>query len=497
MGRRVSVVQQTSSGSSTLTKDPFEQPCFSHFGGYYSNAKGWFTLDHNLNMSNHMTGANGGYNSWTCDNNSYSTEFSNTFASSSWIQSQGNASSNSSYPCLNTFVGYLGHMGMIGSSNSGGNPTPWIVGSDNGYSRRSYAFRDVGTLPGETHQDYAIFCEFGGNFRVCRRNANLYYMGQQYGRLPVTDIPNGWSSQMYGTCSYNRKRNKLVFMETDDGFNFQPFVWSNVPNLRSYAASDNWYQGVTESSSAISNSNRPLDQYFANTSNRSSTNYYGQASGKPTNQTTEDRRRGQLVLCDNDRLVMFQMIPSYGSWVTRWNSPTVDGNGNNTGALRDMSWTTSYGIDQGTYYGSRFTQTSDGRYIAMYCPAYYYGSGLMCAITRVSDGKTLYTNWQSSDNSIVPIPIGKSNFLMCSSSNTDSGHGVKFIQFNCDYRFGNSNDNTDPGMINNYDDPTRYCFDHAYYTTSYPAYIPAMYDTSLFNTETSDVKDGYDPMSTS
>ena len=62
MGRRVSVVQQTSGGgSSTLTKDPFEQPCFSSFGGYYSSAKGWFTLDHNLNMSNVMLGANGAY----------------------------------------------------------------------------------------------------------------------------------------------------------------------------------------------------------------------------------------------------------------------------------------------------------------------------------------------------------------------------------------------------------------------------------------------------
>ena len=107
MGRRVTVVQQSSGGggSSTMRKDPFEQPCFSHFGGYYSQAKGWFTLDHNLNMSNVMIGGNSGYSSWTCDNNSYSTEFSNTFASSGFIQSQGQPSSNSNYPSLNCFVG--------------------------------------------------------------------------------------------------------------------------------------------------------------------------------------------------------------------------------------------------------------------------------------------------------------------------------------------------------------------------------------------------------
>ena len=85
MGRRVSAIQQSSGGggSSTIRKDPFEQPCFSHFGGYYSNSKGWFTLDHNLNMSNVMIGGNSGYNSWTCDNNSYSSEFSNNIASDS------------------------------------------------------------------------------------------------------------------------------------------------------------------------------------------------------------------------------------------------------------------------------------------------------------------------------------------------------------------------------------------------------------------------------
>jgi len=496
MGRRVSVVQQSSGGggSSTMRKDPFEQPCFSHFGGYYSSAKGWFTLDHNLNMSNVMLGGNSGYSSWTCDNNSYSTEFSNNFASSGFIQTQGQPSSNSNYPSLNCFVGYLGNTAFIGSSNTGGNNTPWITGEGNGIDRRGYAFRDVGTLPGETHQDYAIFCTFGGDFRVTRRNANLYNMGINYGKLPYTNIPDGWSSQMYGTCSYNRKRNKIAFMETNDSYTYQPFVWSNTPNLRSYAHTGDWYQGQSEQASARSIGNSTLAQYFATSSNRSpasGSGSYAQATGKPTNQTTEDRQRGQLVLCDNDRLVMFQMIPSYGSWTTRWNSPSVDGNGNSQGSIRTFSWTTSYGIDQGHRYGSKFTQTSDGRYIAMFCAAYYYGAGLMCTIVRVSDGKCLHTQWQSSGNTISPIPFGKSDFLMCSSSNADSGYGAQFIVFNCDYRFGNSNDNDDPSMVNNYDDATRYCFDHAYYTTSYPAFIPAMYDTSLFNTETSDVKDGY------
>ena len=222
-------------------------------------------------------------------------------------------------------------------------------------------------------------------------------------------------------------------METNDSYTFQPFVWSNCPNLRSYAHSQNWYQGQTEQNAARDISNSTLSTYFNTTSNRSpasGSGSYGQSTGKPTNQTTEDQRRGHLVLCDNDRIVFHQMIPSYGSWTGRWNSPSVDGNGNCQGSIRSTSWTTSYGYEQGTRYGARFTQTSDGRYVAMYCPAYYYGAGIMITIVRVSDGKSLHTTWTTSSESVIPCPFGKSNFLMVSSRNTDGGQGVRFTQFN-------------------------------------------------------------------
>ena len=188
------------------------------------------------------------------------------------------------------------------------------------------------------------------------------------------------------------------------------------------------------------------------------------------------------------------MIPGYGSWPGRGTSPSVDGNGNCQGSIRSTSWTTSYGYEQGTRYGARFTQTSDGRYVAMYCPAYYYGAGIMITITRVSDGKSLHTTWTTSSESVIPCPFGKSNFLMVSSRNTDGGQGVRFTQFNCDYRFGNTADNNDPSMVDSID-ASGYQFDSCAYSTSYPGIIPSIYNTALFNSETSDVKDGYDPVS--
>ena len=498
MGRRVTVVQQSSGGggSSTVQKDPFEQPCFSSYTGSYNYSTGFFTWDHNLNVHNWIIGDNNAYSQYRSDNSSQNTEFINSQGSDNWFNSWNEPSGSTDRINLITYSGYLGHqMFLNGSCN--GSATPWFTHTT-GSGYRAYAFRDVGTVPGETHQDYAVFVQFGGTFRTCSRSASEYWMGYNYNKLPTVNIPDGYGSQLHSGVSYNRKRNKIAFMETNDSYTFQPFVWSNCPNLRSYAHSQNWYQGQADQAAARNIDNSALSSYFNNTSNRSpssGTGSYGTSTGKPTNQTTEDQRRGHLVLCDNDRIVFHQMIPSYGAWTARWNSPSVDGNGNCQGAIRNTSWTTSYGFEQGVRYGSRFTQTSDGRYIAMYCPSYYYGAGIMITITRVSDGKSLHTTWNTSSESVVPCPFGKSNFLMVSSRNTDGGQGVRFTQFNCDFRFGNTADNSDPGMVDSID-ASSYQFDSCYYTTSYPGIIPAIYNTSLFNTETSDIKDGYDPYTT-
>ena len=50
-------------------------------------------------------------------------------------------------------------------------------------------------------------------------------------------------------------------------------------------------------------------------------------------------------------------------------------------------------------------------------------------------------------------------------------------------------------MLDNYES-TRWMFDHAYHSTSYPTFIPHMYDTSLFTNQTGDVIEGYDKYST-
>ena len=478
MGRRVTVKQQASGGGGGGSHiDPYSQPCFSCYNGDYNHTTGFITWDHNLNNHQMRQGDNNGYAEYRSHPSGQTTEFINDQGSNNWFNTWSNSDSSNDRPCLTSYNGYLGHEMYLNSGANGGS-TPWFT-QTNGSEYRSYGFRAVGTLPGETHQDYAIFCEWGGRFMTCNRSASEYWMGYNYNKLPYFTIPGQYSNPMYSSVSYNRKKNWLALMECNDGYNYYPVLWENVPNLRSIANdSGNFHYDNTESYSAIGMGSSTLQQYFSN--NQPGYTTYAQPSGKPTNQAGEDNRRAHTVICDNKRLVMFQMIPGYGAWVTRWNSPTVDGNGNSQGSVYTFNGTTSYGHEQGTRYGARFTQTSDGRYIAMYCPYYYYGSGMQIAVVRVSDGKILTTNYTDSSSGYCPVPFGKSNFLMVSSRNTDGGQGVRFTQFNCDYQFMTQNDGSDVSMLGGID-ASSYQFDAMAYSTSYPACIPAIYNTSLFS----------------
>lgn len=485
MGRRITEKAVTSGGSSQDFNDPFEQPCFTSYTGQYNHTSGYFTWDHNLERHNWIHGDHNQHGMYRSDNTSYATEFIQDQGSSQWFNTQSQPDSSSDRPNLCSYTGYLGHQCFVNTSRTGG-ATSWFVRSP-GSDRRAYAFRDVGTLPGETHQDYAIYCDFGGNFRIGQRNPTEYFMGINYGHMPSINIPDGWSNQMYGGVSYNRKKNYLLFMETNDSYTYQPWLWKNVPNLRTIANSgSNYHYDQTDRYSNYNMSGEcSLYNYFNDTSNRQTgghenSGYYSYHTGKPTNQSTEDQRRCVPVICDNERVVMFQMIPNYGAWVCRWNSPSVDGNGSSQGSQKNFGGTTCYGIEQGHRFGARFTQTSDGRYIAMYSPYYYYGAGVHMTIVRVSDGKTLHSQWQTSGDTAIPVPYGKSNFLMATSRNTDGGSGVRFGIFFCDWRFANRNNNDDPDMFGTVD-MSEYTYDSSYHSTAYPAIIPAIYNTAVFN----------------
>ena len=176
MGRRITEKVVTSSGGGGQDfNDPFEQPCFTSYTGQYNHSTGFFTWDHNLNRHQWVHGDTQQSADYRSDNSSYATEFIQEQGSSQWFNTQSQPGGSTDRPNLCSYTGYLGHSCFVNASRTGG-ATAWFTRSP-GSDRRSYAFRDVGTLPGETHQDYAIYCQFGGTFRIGQRSSTEYFAG--------------------------------------------------------------------------------------------------------------------------------------------------------------------------------------------------------------------------------------------------------------------------------------------------------------------------------
>ena len=480
MGRSLTTKPvSTGSGSSDPFQDPHQQACFSVYSMEYGGGGGgFFMYDHNLNqMSHHRGDGNQAYSNYRTYSEPASEFMQNYHGWTGW-QTTSHMNSNSERCSGTSFVGYLGHTHFTPASkhsSTGG----WVRNAHNGYEYAGRGFRDCNVIVNETHQDWAWFGQHsGGNTRLrfMQRSTNIYWHAHQYDHYAKVDANCKWSQGMYGGCCYNKKTNKVCIMESGGSYNQRPVVFENVPDLRQHALrgihSDFDYQ-AEQTNSYSWNTSRLADVF--NSQGQYANNYttYSDHSNKPTNQTDEDNWRGITVLCDNDKVVMFQMIPHYGSWIHRW-----DASGNAEGNIRSMSHTTSYGIDQGSRYGARWQVTSDGRYVAAYCPSYYYGSGFQCAWIRVSDGKILYHEYNDGTYGYQICPIGKSNFLMQASWNSDGAPGMYYSVVNMDRYFHDYNEN-------DHLDPINWCsswmIDTPYYSTAYPTIIPAQYDTSLFN----------------
>ena len=246
-------------------------------------------------------------------------------------------------------------------------------------------------------------------------------------------------------------------MQHDSDGRHTPVVYSNVPDLRVYATNEQSF-GVDQYNNHSHENFGVLRDHFNDTNNRTVYNegqrlydYSGHA---------ESSYRCQTCLCDNGKIVTFHMTPHDGAVIQRWSA-----DGTHEGVLQRWSWTTSYGYEQGSKYGSRFQVSSDGRYMWSYCPSYYYGSGMYFVCVRVSDGKIIKFTTQDSTYGRLPYPVGKCGMGFLYSSNTDSGTGAHISHTDWDYVFAVHNDqdiyNPDTAFM-------PYTFECGTYSTAYP-----------------------------
>jgi len=455
--------------------NPYTQPAFAIWSNQGASYGGVSFIDHNLNtIQRHMY--SNGTNAETSMSSTSAPEMFDTWSGSDYTRTSSPAQSNANYT-NSQFAGYLGHISFNSGAYNFGECGIEMIGGTAYSSYRATGMRDCCTIVNDIDQDYAIWVN-STIFKIGPRSLD-YYAFHNYSvtgqNISVTTKNAGYSNTRYGTGSYNAKTNKFCMMESNAGYAMKPVIYSNVPNLRYY--SQNMYRGVTESLTAqTANTTGALYTHFNTVSNY--TTSYAAASGKPRNNGIEDNYRCITVMCDNDKVVMYQMIPNGNpnAWVTRWAA-----NGTSEGSLKTYGGTTSYGYDQGDRFGARWHVTTDGRYIIAYSPYYYYGCGSHCAIIRVSDGKFIWDQNNDTTYSYYFSPVGVSDFAMMININADGGAGLYMQSINCDHLFASTADAAQANITRAYISQN---LSGNYNSTDYPLLIPLQYDNRAFLTAT-------------
>jgi hypothetical protein len=448
----------------------YKQPAFACWSNNGSQG-GWSIYDHNFHCMGRFMLNNSNVNGGGAMTSTGANEMTDTFAGSAYATSNNVPSSSGEYgqPQYN---GYLGNCLLSIGFTMGSNGCGDLIGSTY-YENRGEGLAENGVIVNEPNQDYAIFSAVQ-NIVIGPRSMTWYvnsFFTSSKNEFVVTAKQSGYSTiSIMGRISYNAKTKKVCIIESNGSFGSRPTVYSAVPNLRYYASSV--FRGVTEQYAAYAaGTTGPLYDFFNTAANYTTT--YVAATGKPANSGTEDNYRGIPVMCDNNKIVWIQMIRDNNVWMSRWNA-----DGTHTGALINRSLTTSRGSEAGYRYGIRYQVSSDGRYVLVHCPYYYFGSGTKVFLVRVSDGKTIWDESNDTTYGFFYTPIGKSDFVMLQNVNADGGAGIHHQSILSDALMNQTEDLAQTNMCRSYVPG----FMHTnFYSTDYPMFASVQYDTALFN----------------
>jgi hypothetical protein len=295
--------------------------------------------------------------------------------------------------------------------------------------------------------------------------------------VPMSSTYAAWTNTNtgYTAISYNVRTNTLAVLEPrDNSNNYRLHVWKNA-NPNRDLDSENYTAGtmhrfLLEARTAGTPTSLTQTAYY----------YYNdfQWQANSSQSYDESRRKAYIVMGDNNLVGIARFVPSNITHYATFQPNFATTSGTLT-TLNGIGNTTSYGIEQGTYYGMRYMQTWDNNWFAAYSPYYYYQSGFNCIWFNSQDPSKYYVSqWGSTDWGAQIVPFKKDKFLFHSgSSNVDGNVGMRLyvVDLGGLLKYGRDSDGTaqaNGSNISLFKSTFTYSFDTRYQSTNYPTIVP-------------------------
>ena len=192
-----------------------------------------------------------------------------------------------------------------------------------------------------------------------------------YSKVGTTDFTvSSLNTSMQGSASYDRSRKEMVILSyVSINGNFNVITYTNL-DLDLYESPATAFAAATR-----------VDSTVAFTTSWSTNNNESYYNLKP-------------ILCDDGQVFVSVMFTSNAQRLYKF---TRSGTTAITGTLVDSNTlTTTYGLDQAFQYGQRQITSRDGTTVAVFCPYYYYGSGVgSFMVNKTTANYTKYLNADS------------------------------------------------------------------------------------------------------
>lgn len=245
--------------------------------------------------------------------------------------------------------------------------------------------------------------------------ANNYQIAQYLRGTPVrTDYADirgaefcewGTVTNLYGQIGYDFATDTLVLLASkDNNCNYRLHIWKN-PGVKLTGRAGELQAFMKQARAGLMGASYAYKDFAWSTSSSSGSN--------------EARHHLKVIPCRNGQVALVRMIPSSRTEMAVVNPVT--------GAVKSdfttNSLTTSYGIDQGAQYGMRHQMSWDNKWMACFCPYYYYGSGISGFFVNIDDPARYFRmQHTNTSNGISLAPLGESGFAFSFNFNNADGN---------------------------------------------------------------------------